>query len=96
MKFCTNFKDRLIGNMFRIKIIDMCFPNCNSVHTFFMRKTIDIYMLDQNYKILYVFKNVKPYRIIMPKKKVFYTVETSVNKYNYNKNEIFALKKESK
>ena len=32
----------------------------------------------------------------MPKKKVFYTVETSVNKYNYNKNEIFALKKESK
>lgn len=93
MKICISFKDRLIGNMFRRKIIDMCFPKCNSVHTFFMKKPIDIYMTDKNYKILFIFKNVKPYKFILPKKRVFYTIETDINKYNFKENEIFDEKK---
>lgn len=91
MKYCTSFKDRLIGNMFRKDIIDMCFPKCNSVHTFFMRNPIDIYMTDKSYKILFIFKNVKPYKIILPKKNVFYTIETKINKYNYQVNDILDL-----
>ena len=93
MKICTNFKDRLIGNMFRKEIIDMCFPNCNSVHTFFMKKPIDIYMTDKNYKILFIFKSVKPSKIILPKRNVFYTIETTIDKYNFKENEIFDEKK---
>ena len=96
MKICTNFKDRLIGNMFRRKIIDMCFPKCNSVHTFFMKKPIDIYMTDKNYKILFIFKNVKPYKIILPKRGVFYTIETDVNKYNFSVKNILNIKKDFK
>ena len=88
MKMCISFKDRLIGNMFKKEVIDMCFPKCNSVHTMFMKKTIDIYMADKNFKVLYVFKNVKPYKIILPKKGAYYTIETEINKYNYQINDI--------
>lgn len=88
MKMCISFKDRLIGNMFKKEVIDMCFPKCNSVHTMFMKKPIDIYMTDKNFKVLYVFKNVRPYKIILPKKGVYYTIETEINKYNYQINDI--------
>ena len=92
MKTCVKFKDRLIGNIFKKNIIDMCFPRCNSIHTFFMFKPIDVYMTDKNNKILFVFKNLKPYRIILPKKNVYYTYETCVNKYNFKTNDYFKEK----
>ena len=93
MKVCTKFKDRLWGNMFRKNVIDMCFPKCNSIHTFFMRKPIDVYMTDKNNRILYVYKNFKPYRIILPQKNVYYTYETETNKYNFKMDDIFNEKK---
>lgn len=93
MKTCVKFKDRLIGNMFRKDIVDMCFPKCNSVHSFFMFKPLDIYMTDKDNKILYIYKNFKPYRIILPKKDVYYTYETIVNEYDFKVNDIFTEKK---
>ena len=88
LKMCTNFFDRLKGFMFN-KNIDkcLCFPKCNSIHTFFMLKPIDIIMTDKNYKILYVFKNIKPYRIILPKKDVYYTFELPTNIFKFKVNE---------
>lgn len=93
MKTCKNFKDRLIGNMFRKEIIDMCFPKCNSIHTFFMRKPIDVFMTDKGSKILYIYKNLKPWRVILPKKNVYYTYETKVDEYSFKVNDIFKEKK---
>ena len=93
MKVCIKFKDRLIGNMFKRNIVDMCFPRCNSVHTFFMLKPIDIYMADKNNKILYIYKNFKPYKIILPKKNVYYTYETTTNEYDFKVNDTFKEKK---
>ena len=93
MKICKTFKERLFGNMFKNNIIDMCFPNCNSIHTFFMKKPIDVYMTDKNKKILYIYKNFKPYKVILPKKNVYYTFETDVNNYNFKINDIFNEKK---
>ncbi len=93
MKTCKNFKDRLIGNMFRDEIIDMCFPKCNSIHTFFMRKSIDVFMTDKDSKILYIYKNLKPWRVILPKKNVYYTYETKVDEYSFKVNDIFKEKK---
>ena len=94
MKTCLKFKDRLMGNMFKKEIIDMCFPRCNSIHTFFMLKPIDVYMTDKNNKILFVYKNLKPYRIVLPKKTVYYTYETSINKYDFKINDYFKEKKD--
>ncbi len=44
------------------------FENCRSVHTFFMRFTIDIVFLDKKNKILAVREKVKPWRVVLPVK----------------------------
>lgn len=88
IKICKKFFNRLLGLMFK-KNIDyaLCFPKCNSIHTFFMFNPIDVIMTDKDYNILYIFKNVKPNKIILPKKNVYYTFEFPVNKVNYKLNE---------
>lgn len=70
------FKQRLFGLMFK-KNIDYCllFKNCNSIHTFFMKEPIDVVMTDKNNKVLYIKKNMKKNRIILPKKRVYNTYE---------------------
>ena len=86
--YCNSFFKRLKGFMFKKKIDKcLCFPKCSSIHTFFMFRNIDVIMTDKNYNILYIYKNVKPFRIILPKKEVYYTFELSTNKFNYNINE---------
>ncbi len=79
---CTSFKDRLIGMMFKRKKQEQiyCFPKCNSIHTFFMFQSIDIIMTDKHNNILYTYENLKPNKLILPKKNVYYTYEFSHNK----------------
>lgn len=90
-KYNTFFK-KFKGFMFKKNInFAIYFPNTNSIHTFFMKEAIDVIMTDKNFKILYIFKSVKPNKIILPKKNVFYTFELPVNKLNFNINEKIAL-----
>ena len=85
---CNNFFNRFKGFMFTKNInYGLCFPKCNSIHTIFMFKPIDVIMTDKNYTVLYIFKNVKPYRIILPKKNVYYTFEFPINKLDFKINE---------
>lgn len=72
---------RLKGFMFK-KNIDyaICFPKCNSIHTFFMKEKIDVYMTDKDNKVLYIYKNLKKNRIILPKKGVYKIFELPVDK----------------
>lgn len=85
VKICTSFKDRLLGLMFKKKDSHycLCFPKCNSIHTFFMRQNIDIIMTDKNNVVIHVIKSLKPWKIILPKKNVYYTYEFSENIVNY-------------
>ena len=55
---------------------------CNGIHTFFMKFNIDVILTDKDYKILYIYKNVKPRKIILPKKGVVYTYEMKSNNFN--------------
>ena len=93
VKSCIKFKDRLFGLMFK-KSIDkiLCFPKCNSIHTIFMLKNIDVIMTDKTFKVLYIFKNFKPFKIILPKKNVYYTFETKPNILNIKVNEKLDVK----
>ena len=70
------FKDRLFGLMFK-KNINYCLllKKCNSIHTFFMRENIDVVMTDKNNKVIFIKKNMKKNRIILPKKNVYNTYE---------------------
>ena len=88
VKICTNLFNRFTGLMFKKEIKGiLCFPKCNSIHTFFMFKSIDVIMTDKSGKILYIFKNIKPWRIILPKKNVYYTFELKPNYINFKLNE---------
>ena len=82
IKMCDKFFNRLKGFMFKKNInYGLCFNKCNSIHTFFFFFKIDVIMTDKNNKILYIFNNLGPCRIILPKKNVYYTYEIP-NGYN--------------
>ena len=93
VKYCNNFFNRFKGFMFK-KNIDkcLCFPKCNSIHTFFMLKKIDVIMTDKDYNVLYIYKNLSPYKIILPKCNVYYTFEFPTNKFNFKLNEKIIIK----
>lgn len=77
------FKNRLLGLMLKKRIKNgICFKKCNSIHTFFMLQPLDIIMTDNNHKILYIYKNFQPWRVILPKKNVYYTYELPINSIN--------------
>lgn len=89
IKETKGFYQRLKGFMFYQKNIDygLVFKKCNSIHTFFMRQPIDVIMTDINHKILYIYPNFKPWKIILPKKNVYYTYELplgSTTKFKIN------------
>ncbi len=93
IKVCNNIFNRFLGFMFK-KNIDygLCFPKCNSIHTFFMRVPIDVVMTNKNYNILFIYKNFKPNKIIFPKKDVYYTFELPINKFNFKEKEKLKVK----
>lgn len=84
IKICIKFKDRLLGMMFQKKNNDkiLCFPKCRSIHTFFMRKNIDIIVTDENKNIVKILLNIKPWKVILPIKKAYYIYELDHNKIN--------------
>lgn len=75
IKTYTKFLDKLKGLMFKKDFGYGLKIRCNGIHTFFMLKPIDVILTDKDNTILAIYKNVKPNRIILPKKSVYYTYE---------------------
>ena len=74
-EYAKSFFKRLKGFMFKKNInYSLCFPKCNSVHTFFMREKINIIMTDKNNNILLIEKNVSKNKVINCKD-AYYTYE---------------------
>lgn len=89
VKVCKSFKSRLFGLMFKKNFnYGLVFPKCNSIHTFFMKENIDVIMTDINGNVLYTYKDLRPNKIILPKKNVYYTFEFPSNKINLSKKHI--------
>ena len=94
MKECKNFFNRLKGFMLK-KNINTClyFNHCNSIHTFFMKENIDVLLCDKNNTILYYYKNLKPNKIILPKKGVTKIFELPTNYFNFKEKEKVKIEK---
>ena len=76
IKECRSFISRLKGFMFNDNIDHaLLFNHCNSIHTFFMITNIDVIMTDKENNVLFIFENVKPWKVILPKKNVFNVYE---------------------
>lgn len=82
---CKSFYSRLKGLMF-VKSFDYCllFKKCSSIHTFFMYRNIDVVMTDVDNNVLYVYKDLKPFRIIFPKHGVYNTYEFPSGSVEFN------------
>ena len=81
-----SFFKKLMGLMFKKEINEyLVFFHCSSIHTFFMKKNIDVIFFDKNKKLLEVHKNIKKNKILICKK-AYYTVEIESNKINLDGN----------
>lgn len=79
IKEANTFIKKLKGLMF-IKEFDYILKfKTNGIHTFFMKTNIDVILTDKENKILYIYKDLSPNKIILPKRKVKYTYEMPVN-----------------
>ena len=65
---CKGFIKKFLGFMFKKKFdYGLLFNNCNSIHTFFMKKNIDVIFLDKDFKIVKRYNNVKKNKILICK-----------------------------
>ncbi|MCB0368003.1 MAG: DUF192 domain-containing protein [Bdellovibrionales bacterium] len=69
LQIATKFIDRGVG-LLKFKEMSpqqgLWIHQCNSIHTFFMRFTIDCVFVDNNLIVKSVHENVKPWRLIIP------------------------------
>lgn len=75
-----NFRQRLAGLIPYRQLPDgegILLTPCNSVHTFFMRFPIDVAYLDRELRVLSVHANVKPWRVLLARRKAFHVLETA-------------------
>ena len=56
---------------------------CNGIHTFFMKMPIDVVLTDKNNFVIDIIYNLKPRKIVLPKKNVYFTYEFPINIINY-------------
>ena len=79
VKEANTFYKKLKGLMFIKNFNYILKFKTNGIHTFFMKTNIDVVLTDKENKILYIYRNLKPNKIILPKRKVKYTYEMPVN-----------------
>ena len=79
VKEAKTFIQKLKGLMFQRKFNYILKFKTNGIHTFFMKINIDVILTDKKGKILYIYKNLKPNKIILPKKGVKYTYEMPID-----------------
>ena len=90
---CKNFYSRLKGFMFCKEINNgLLFNKCNSIHTFFMKKIIDVIMCDKENTILYYYHSLSKNKIILPKKNVYRTIELPVDYFKFKLNDKIKIK----
>lgn len=84
IKEAKSFFSKFKGFMFK-KNIDygLLFRNTNGIHTFFMLESIDVVLFDKDFKIIKVLENVKPWRVILPKRNVKHTLELPTGLSSY-------------
>lgn len=78
-----SFFNRLIGLMFRSALQQnegLFFPNCNSIHTCFMRLPIDVVFISSGGGVVAVETSLGPWRWLWPKKNARHVLELPENR----------------
>ena len=79
VKYANTFSLRLFGLMGKKNInYGIIFPKCSSIHTFFMKESIDVLMLNKNYQVKKIYQNLGKNKIIY-QKGINYIIELPKN-----------------
>lgn len=79
-RVATSFFTRFMGLMGKKEIKNeeaIIFPNCNSIHTCFMKISIDAIFISKNGEVIKVFHSLKPWKLLMPIRGARHVIETS-------------------
>lgn len=80
---CRSFISRFKGFMLKRNIDKaLLFNHCNSIHTFFMLKNIDVIMCNKENTILYYYNSLPKNKVILPKKNITKVYETPASYFN--------------
>jgi len=74
----NSFSDKLFGLITRRKLKDregFLIKNCSSIHTFWMRYSIDVIFLDKKNQVLAIYNDLKPFRATPFIKNAFFALE---------------------
>lgn len=97
IKMAENFFNRSIGLLSRKSLSQdegLIIRPCCSIHTFFMRFDIDVLFVNKKNKIIALYKNVKPWKILPIHITSNYVIELPAGKIlskNINKGDIITL-----
>lgn len=77
------FIEKLMGYMFRKEPHRnaILFNSCNSIHTFFMKFSIDVLFVNENMEIIKKIENLKPRKIVLPVKSASMVIEGESGKF---------------
>lgn len=68
LELARSFWQRFVGLMFRKSLPVGCgiwIVPCKSIHTMWMRMSIDVHFIDGNNSVIGVRKNVRPWRVVL-------------------------------
>jgi len=74
----NNFFSKSFGLTVRKKLNDkegFLIENCSSIHTFWMRYSIDVIFLDKKNSVLAIYNNFKPFRVTPFIRNAYYALE---------------------
>lgn len=66
VRVADDFSSRLIGLMFKKKLVGadaLLIDPCNSIHTFFMRYSLDVVFIGKKNNVVKIIRNLKPWRM---------------------------------
>lgn len=78
VKVATTFFERFCGLMGKKNITSkdiMVFPSCNSIHTIFMRESIDVVFVSNQGVVVKIFGSLKPWKMLMPQRGAAHCIE---------------------
>lgn len=66
VKVAESMEERMLGLMFKEQMPScdgLLISPCNSIHTFFMKMSIDVVFLSKDYKVVKVFYDLRPWKL---------------------------------
>ncbi|MFW5962500.1 MAG: DUF192 domain-containing protein [bacterium] len=101
VKVANTFYSRLCGLMFQKELPigeALLIKKCNSIHTFFMFFCIDVIFINKNNRVIAIYENLKPFKVILPIKNAVAVIELPANTVceKVRKGDILVLKNNTK